>query len=226
MAELLFPILAGIAGIAAGTFIPAAGERIMAYKATKKPERYPPAVHSSGYLWLYMAGLGVAWMAAALEPSVLKGVFFAAVSFGMLTITYVDNRYRLIVNECNLAVLIAGLVYQLAWGGLTGLVGGLLAMVCGIFLCMVASLLTKGKGAVGAGDVKLMAACCCMAGMPGFLGVLFYMAITLGVYCVVGLKLRRLRLDSYFPMGGFIAIGLVLSFYPQQIKSMIHLVGI
>ena len=99
-------------------------------------------------------------------------------------------------------------------------------MMCGILLCLTASLLTRGKGVVGAGDVKLMAACCCMAGIPGFLNVLLYMAVILGVYCIGGLKLKRLRLDSYFPMGGFIAVGLVLSFYPRQIEALVRLIGI
>ena len=199
-AGLLLTILAGAAGFAAGKLIPVAGERLMAYKAARKQKMYPIVAGNSGTLWFYRAGLGIAWMAASVEPSVLKGIFFAVITFGMLTITYLDNRYRIIANESNLALLIAGLLYRFVDGGLGGVAGGLLAMICGILLCLTASLLTRGKGVVGAGDVKLMAACCCMAGIPGFLNVLLYMAVILGVYCIGGLKLKRLRLDSYFPI--------------------------
>lgn len=226
MTELFVTVLAGGAGIVAGIYIPAAGERLMAYKAAKRPGKYPVVASSAGKRWLYKAGLGAAWMAASVDPSALRGLFFAVISFGMFTITYLDNRYRIITNESNLAVLVAGLVYRFACDGLAGVIGGLAAMMCGILICLAASLLTRGKGAVGAGDVKLMAACCCMAGMPDFLNVLFYMAVALGIYCIGGLKLRRLRMDSYFPMGGFIAIGLVLSFYPQQIGALVKMIGI
>ena len=47
---------------------------------------------------------------------------------------------------------------------------------------------------------------------------LLYMAAALGVYCVGGLLLKRLKLNSFFPMGGFIAMGLVLSLYPRQVE--------
>ena len=33
-----------------------------------------------------------------------------------------------------------------------------------------------------------------------------------------GLLLKRLKLNSFFPMGGFIAMGLVLSLYPRQVE--------
>lgn len=224
--KLLFAVTAGIAGAAAGSYIPAAGERLMAYKCSRRPGKYSVAVTGAGWQWFYMTGLGIAWMASAMEASALKGLFFAIISFGMLTITYLDNRYRIIANESILAVLAAGLVYQFACGGLAAVGGGLIAMMCGILICLAASLLSRGKGAVGAGDVKLMAACCCMAGMPDFLNVLFYMAVTLGIYCIGGLKLRRLRMDSYFPMGGFIAVGLIVSFYPQQIQLLVGMIGL
>lgn len=44
----------------------------------------------------------------------------------------------------------------------------------------------------------MLAACCCLGGVPGFMDVLLYMAAALGVYCVGGLLLKRLKLNSFF----------------------------
>lgn len=210
---------AGGIGLAAGWFIPEAGEKLMSYKASKKMKEYPVYGNAAGKKWLYMAGTALALIASALEPSPWKAVFFALLSYLMFVVTYLDNRYRIIPNEAVLVTLGAGLLYGLAVKGPAGLAGSLAAMACGVLVCGAAAALTRGEGAVGAGDVKLMAVCCCMAGMPDFMNVLLYMALTLGVYCIGGLKTKRLTLKSYFPMGGFIAAGLVLSLYQQQLEK-------
>ena len=136
----------------------------------------------------------------------------------MFIVTYLDNRYRIIPNEITFAVLLSGLGYGLAAKGLSGLGGAAAGATAGFIICLLAAALTKGKNAVGAGDVKMLAACCCLGGVPGFMDVLLYMAAALGVYCVGGLLLKRLKLNSFFPMGGFIAMGLVLSLYPRQVE--------
>lgn len=218
LAGAIFTLAAGGIGLAAGRFVPKAGEKLMAYKVSKKLKEYTVYGGNFGKEWLYAVGVAFSWIASVLEPSPLKAGFFALLSYLMFVITYLDNRYRIIPNETVLVILGAGLIYGLAAKGLAGLVGSVVALVSGVLICAVAAMLTRGKGAVGAGDVKLMAVCCCVAGVPGFMNVLLYMAIALGVYCIGGLKTRRLTLNSYFPMGGFIAMGLVLSLYQRQLE--------
>ena len=216
----LIPVAAaGLAGAAAGSMIPMAGERLMEYKASRKAGQYPVYAAGRQWCWAYPLGLAASWMASAMGQPV-EGLFFAAVSFLMFVVTYLDNRYRIIPNESCLIVLAAGLVYRLAKDGPVGLAGALAAMLISVAVCLAASILTAGGGGIGAGDVKLMAACCFLAGMPGFLKVLVCMSLALGVYCIYGLKSRMLTLKSTFPMGGFIAMGLVLSFYTAQLEQL------
>ena len=66
-------------------------------------------------------GVGASWMAAALEASVLKALFFMIISYVMFIVTYLDNRYRIIPNEITFAVLLSGLGYGLAAKGLSAL---------------------------------------------------------------------------------------------------------
>lgn len=215
--NLIPMVVAGFAGFAAGGFVPGVGERLMAYKVKKRGKEFAVYGFFGWKQWLYPIGVAASWMAAALEPSIPKALFFTIVSYVMFVVTYLDNRYRIIPNEVTLAVLLSGLGYGLMTKGLAGFGGALIGALAGFIICLVAAALTKGKKAVGAGDVKLLAACCCLGGVPGFMDVLLYMAAALGVYCVGGLMIKRLSLNSYFPMGGFIAMGLVLSLYPQQV---------
>lgn len=216
--DLIPVILAGSAGLAAGGLVPTSGEKLMAYKVKKQMKKFVVYGFCGWTQWLYPVGVGASWMAAALEASVLKALFFMIISYVMFMVTYLDNRYRIIPNEITFAVLLSGLGYGLAAKGLSGLGGAAAGATAGFIICLLAAALTKGKNAVGAGDVKMLAACCCLGGVPGFMDVLLYMAAALGVYCVGGLLLKRLKLNSFFPMGGFIAMGLVLSLYPRQVE--------
>lgn len=216
--DLATIILAGCTGFAAGSYVPKAGELLMAYKVEKRKKEFAVYGLLGWKQWLYPLGVAASWIAASLEPSIPKALFFIVISYVMFVVTYLDNRYRIIPNEITLVVLLSGFAYGLATKGLSGLGGALIGALAGFFICLVAAGLTKGKKAVGAGDVKMLVACCCLGGVPGFMDVLLYMAAALGVYCIGGLMLKRLRMNSCFPMGGFIAMGLVLSLYPQQVN--------
>lgn len=221
---LVSVLLSGVSGMLTGLYVPEAGEKLIAYKAAKRKREYPVYGGHWWVRWLYMGGVCAAWTASALIPSVLEGLLFAALSYLLFVVTYLDNRYRIIPNECILLILTGGLGYSLAAGGIIGAAGSLLAMAAGVLICFAASLLTRGKRVVGAGDVKLMAVCCFFAGVPGFINALLFMSLAMVVYCVGGLKTGYLKLNSYFPMGGFIAMGLVVSLYPDQLSLVMKLI--
>lgn len=217
-------LISGAAGLCTGYWVPEAGEKLMAYKAAKKNREYPVFGNRPWSRWLYVGGVFAAWTSSALIPSAFEGLLFAALSYLLFVVTYLDNRYRIIPNECIVMILVIGVGESLAAGGIIGAAGSVLAMMAGVFICFAAALLTRGKHVVGAGDVKLMAVCCFFAGMPGFINSLLFMSLAMVVYCVGGLMTGYLKLDSYFPMGGFIAMGLVLSLYPDQLLMALKLI--
>ena len=62
-----------------------------------------------------------------------------------------------------------------------------------------------------------------VTGFNGFIYMMFFKAVTMGIYCVGGLLLKKFTLQSYFPMGGFIALGMVLAFFEEQLMLFLHL---
>ena len=74
--DLIPVILAGSAGLAAGGLVPTSGEKLMAYKVKKQMKKFVVYGFCGWTQWLYPVGVGASWMAAALEASVLKALFF------------------------------------------------------------------------------------------------------------------------------------------------------
>lgn len=222
--ELILGCLAaGAAGMMVGKQTPALSLRLIGYKESKKGKRYKPYVFPRWRSWLYGAGLAVAWAMAAYYYTSAYMVIVAALALVALVIVYVDNRYRIIANEITVPLMVFGLFFNLLQGGIKGVAGSLLAAVLGTLLCAAAAVLTRKNQAVGAGDVKLMMAAAMVTGFYGFVYMMFFMAVTMGIYCVGGLLLKKFTLQSYFPMGGFIALGMVLAFFEEQLMPILHL---
>ena len=100
-----------------------------------------------------------------------------------------DVRTRRIPNRITGPVFLAGLLLHLA---LDGWRGGLSALGAGL-ICGTLFLIFYLAGGMGAGDVKLMAATGCVAGLPNVAYLLLLTAIAGGVMAL-GLALARGRL--------------------------------
>jgi len=123
---------------------------------------------------------------------------YATASFVCAAIGAVcDVRTRRIPNWLTGWGILAGLLLHLSLGGwrsLSGaLVGGLLSGAI-FFLFYLA-------GGMGAGDVKLITAVCCLAGLSSTAGILLGTALLGGLFAVVLALLRHRLKDTVINMG-------------------------
>lgn len=219
---ILWCIAAGAAGLAVGKKTPQMSLRLIEYKEEKRGKAYEPYYSPEWRNWLYAFGLAIIWTAAVYWCSPAQIAVTAALSTVAMIIIYMDNRYRIIANEITFPLMFIGMILNLAGAGIRGVLGSLLSALIGALLCLAAAAVTRKSGAVGAGDVKLMVASALICGYPGFTYVLFFMAVSMGIYCVIGLMTRRMTLQSYFPMGGFIAAGMVFAFFEEQLMPLVY----
>lgn len=114
-----------------------------------------------------------------------------------------DVRLRLIPNNICLAIVALGAIASVLTAGVTGLLTSALGIVIG--LCIL--LPVYAFGGIGAGDVKLLAACGAYLGPVGLINgtvLAFLIGGLLGFYYIVVGKLMYLvpRLYAFFPNGG------------------------
>ena len=216
-------VAAGAAGLAVGKKTPQISLRLIEYKEGRRGEAYHSYLFPEWRSWIYAFGLAVIWAAAVYWYSLAQLAVTAVLSTAAMVIIYMDNRYRIIANEITFPLMICGMVLNLAGGGIEGFLGSLLSAAIGIALCLAAAALTRKSGAVGAGDVKLMTAVALVSGYPGFVNALFFVAVSMGIYCAAGLLMRRMTLQSYFPMGGFIAAGMVFAIFEKELMPWVFL---
>ena len=121
-----------------------------------------------------------------------------------LIITYTDVRYRRIPNKYVLATLIGGLLMNIVFGGLHGL----LASLGGCVLAFILMVMLHVFGAMGAGDVKLFAAIGAMIGANLVLPTFAIILITGFILAIYSMMRGRIVNQSMFPVVQFF-VGLV-----------------
>ena len=112
-----------------------------------------------------------------------------------------DVRSRRIPNFITLPGILTGLLLHLIFGGWRGL--GMAALAC--LICGSVFLIFWLAGGMGAGDVKLMAAVGCLAGMSGVAPLLISTALAGGAMAI-GLALWRGRLKDTMRNVGALAL--------------------
>ena len=139
----------------------------------------------------------------------------AALIVALAVSVWSDLRHRLIYNAVTLPALVVCFVV-LGWYGSWPL---LVQCSIGCVICVLPFLIAWRFGAMGAGDVKLIAVCGFVAGgWDSFLfGVteLLYVSIAGGVQAVVWLAVARARGQEkprYVPYGVAIAAGTLIAF--------------
>jgi len=110
-------------------------------------------------------------------PSVM--VMIAAIY--LLVICAIDTLYSKIPNLCNLALLLAGLTYNVYQAGLHGLWHTLLGIAVGFSLLLVPYLL----GGFGGGDVKALAALGALLGPVKIFQVFLYVGLAGGLLAIL-----------------------------------------
>lgn len=213
----------GAAGGCVGMYIPELGERLVSYRGRKKGKEYAlfnPCLPRLRFQ--YAAGAAILWIAAIYLFTPGQAAFIQLLSAIAFCIAYIDNRYLIIPNEMVLLLLGIGTGYQLLLHGLQGVGMALLAAVASILICLAAQLVLKDRKSVGAGDIKLMAAVAVLTGCPRFLNALMMMSVCAAAYCLVQIRRGAMGWKSRLPLGGFIAGGMVLSFFIQWILEMLQ----
>lgn len=155
------------------------------------------------YLW---GRYGLSWR-------LLELAFYTSI---LLLITLTDLRHRLVLNVVVYPAIPFTLLIRLL-SPHPVIPSALLGGVAGLVLFLVVMLV--GRGALGAGDVKLAALIGVVVGFPEVLWALALGIVAGGVGALVILITRRGGLKSYMPYAPFLCLGamLVLLYYPQRL---------
>lgn len=210
--ELVVTAVTAFVGVAIGWMAPRWSDQ---YIAHRERMRGSDIEKTSRPRWEYavyiLCGALVCGLAGYLLP-LGRAVAVCAFAALLLTVSDIDNRCRLIPNPFVLALLALGLIYRFWSEGLGAFASMGMALGFAIVMLALASLLTRGKNAVGAGDVKLILVMAITAGNPAFFYGIAVMAVCMVGYSVLGILMLRLTRYSYLPMGGSIAAGFLSSF--------------
>ncbi len=191
--------------------------------------RYPLVEVSVAALWL------TAYLILRPAPSALGLLGLVgplAFLFVAVITTMTDIDWRVIPDEANLLLAVAGLVSSAAnphLGGTAGtrILGAILGMLAGagtIWLIGAIGSRVLGRDAMGGGDVKLLGAMGTVIGWDGALFTLFLAAFIGGIVSLLGMLKGRLRRREYIPFGPFLNIaGVMLLFYLCSQRDLLSL---
>jgi prepilin peptidase CpaA len=145
-----------------------------------------------------------------LGPPVVSPVLYGQLALMLVLAAYLDTRYHRIPNGVTFAGALAGLVLQAYFGGFEALGSGFLGLAIGFALFISFYI----RGAMGAGDVKLMAAAGAFLGPSATLWAAASTMIVGGVMAVA-ILLRHRGLGQlarrYFTTLNFLAVTGTLS---------------
>lgn len=198
-----------ISGIGLGIAIPAISNRIVFYKEQKRNLKtdvqnldkkvYGFLAVLNGLLWIY---------AGMMLDNTFIAILTAMISTVAILIAAIDMRIRLIPNELVLLMLCLGMLFQIILFGWVALLYACFSMAAiGLVFVIVGRLL--GFEQVGAGDVKLSAAIGLVLGYPHIKIALIGMSAALLVFCLGGLAVKKLNMQSTFPFAPFMMFGTV-----------------
>ncbi|WP_304508787.1 prepilin peptidase [Anaerotignum sp.] len=156
----------------------------------------------NGFLWAY-AGSRIENFLIALLVAILFTV--------AIIISVIDIKIRLIPNELVLLILFLGVVFQVLCFGWQAQIHALLCMVTVGFIFIITAKFV-GFEQVGAGDIKLAATIGLILGYPNIMIAVMGMCVTLLVFCVGGLLIKKLVKNSTFPFAPFIMFGTIFTY--------------
>jgi leader peptidase (prepilin peptidase)/N-methyltransferase len=220
-------LLAAIAGLFVGTFLNWAGDYLRRFSFSRPsslpgsdaqltPAWWRSAVRRewdwSGIVVELFSALLLAhlWARYGLSWRLLELVFYAVV---FQLIALIDLRHRLVLNVVVYpAVPLTLLIRLLSPHPVVS--SALLGGAAGLAFFLVVMLV--GRGALGAGDVKLAAFIGVVVGFPEVLWALALGIVAGGLGALLVLITRRGGLKSYIPYAPFLCLGamLVLLYYP------------
>lgn len=209
MVKIISMALVGCVG---GFLVPMLTQKFIDYKGRQK-NRMMPKQPQYMSIWckvicavFSMLGLGVC---GYFQPSWTLLVVSAVIWILGMVVLLMDIRIRIIPNEAVLGFLVLSIVFRVIVSGWLGLLNSLITMI--ITMVIWTSLGgVLGFGKVGAGDVKLCGVIGFMYGYPSVVVPVLVMAISMLLFCVGGLLIRKITLKTMFAMGPYIVIGMLV----------------
>ena len=234
MSDLLINMLkpaAGLAlGTAAGCFLPQAIKKIVEYKCRKKGRQLPENMDDRKTKIVIIAADALLCAGACAVMKPLEAVMAMGLIQLAIICSLVDRYIRIIANETVIAILLVGIGYRLAAGGPESLLVSLGALGIVILIfggCAAIMMFRKGMPGIGAGDLKYAMACAVAVGWPDILYFFGGMAAALLVYCAaIGMKNKKLDMNSSFPMCMQLSVGLVCGLIVPHIGALTPLTGV
>lgn len=210
--KLVITAVAAFLGVVIGWMAPRWSSKYISYRERVRGKEIEQAARPRWEYGVYMVAGALVCGLAGYLLSIGQAVGVCVFAALLLTVSDIDNRCRLIPNPFVLALLVLGLVYRFWSDGLSALPGIGFAFLFALVMLVLASLFTRGKSAVGAGDVKLILVMAITAGNPSFFYGMAVMAVCMILYSITGIVFLRLTRYSYLPMGGCISVGFLSSF--------------
>lgn len=131
----------------------------------------------------------------------LQAVFFLAL---LLTVSVIDLRTRTIPDTLNVLIALTSFFVFEPWN-LIGIFTALPFLIAAVFC-----------GGMGGGDIKMMAACGVVLGLPyGLFAEMLGLFVMLGFYatyyCIQ--KIRKRECVKSFPLAPFLSIGCTIAYF-------------
>lgn len=217
-----------IYGVAAGLCIDKLAWKMVAYKCSKKqrelPERKEKNEHIARILLPIIHTL-VCVCAALFFPASQAILFWIMMTIGLVA-SWVDIIMRIIPNELVLALLGVGVLYRIAAGGVSALIGsGEAALI--VFAVFVATMFIvkkrRGTVGIGAGDFKLVLVAAIIVGFPNIAIFLMTLIVVILGYFAFMVMRAQFSFMVYFPMCSFLICAMTVGLFAEPIMQVIQL---
>ena len=225
----LYALILGIPlGVIVGLLFQHMAQRLITFKCNQRHRQIPNIDMGTKFrvvmVLVFMFLFSVIFLGMNIVPAIIACVIMTIA----VTCTYVDSKLRIIPNEAVLALLVLGIAFRVSKDGFSSLLGslGALAIIIAVFGgCAVFMKIKKGTPGVGAGDLKMAMVMAISVGFPGVLYSLGALAVSMIIYCFVGIQTRMMRMDSYFPMCLHLTVGLYAGLIASFLSALFLLLG-
>jgi len=204
-------IVFGIVGLVIGYKIPDISDKIIKYKRPETNIDENNFLDSNIMRVMIVAVTAVLWVLSGSINNTIIGLLISAqITIGII-IAYIDVKIRIIPNELVLAMVVLGIIFQILNYGFKALIGAAITMVVmmAVFTAVAGFV---GFGKVGAGDVKLAGAMGIALGYPLIVTAIGVMAVSLLVFILTGMALKKIYLSTMLPFAPFMITGYITAF--------------
>lgn len=151
---------------------------------------------------------GIIYMISYLRPS--YGIlFYKYIIFNCLLIivSFIDIKHHIIPDSLVIIILITGMVFSIFSSSFLKCLSGI--FIGGGIMFVIALI----PGAIGGGDVKLMAALGAYLGAGKIIYAIMFGFILSSIYSFIILMLKKKGYKDYIPLGPFLCIGSFIVIY-------------